>query len=90
MQHGFHLTVTGKVQGVGYRRWFAQLAQAKGLRGYVKNLSTGEVEAVIIGLSHTLQEVLEQSLIGPSQAKVIALDYRSCSAYGYHDFQILR
>lgn len=38
MQHGFHLTVTGKVQGVGYRRWFAQLAQAKGLRGYVKKL----------------------------------------------------
>lgn len=31
MQHGFHLTVTGKVQGVGYRRWFAQLAQTKGL-----------------------------------------------------------
>lgn len=45
---------------------------------------------MIIGLSHTLQEVLEQSLIGPSQAKVITLDYRSCSAYGYQDFQILR
>jgi acylphosphatase len=32
------LTISGKVQGVGYRRWFAQYAVALGLKGYVQNL----------------------------------------------------
>ena len=49
MQQGFHLTLTGQVQGVGYRAWFARLAQAKEVGGYVKNLNTGQVEAVIVG-----------------------------------------
>ena len=30
------LTILGKVQGVGYRRWFAQHAVALGLKGYYR------------------------------------------------------
>jgi len=44
------LRIQGKVQGVGYRRWFEQQALDLGLKGYVKNLSSGDVEAVILGL----------------------------------------
>ena len=43
------LLISGKVQGVGYRRWFEKLAIALKLNGYVKNLPTGEVEAVVVG-----------------------------------------
>lgn len=77
MQQGFYLTVMGKVQGVGYRRWFAKQAQAKGLTGYVKNLANGEVEAVIYGERCAVQEMLDQSLVGPSRAEVTYLHYRS-------------
>ena len=43
------LRIQGQVQGVGYRRWFEQQALDLGLKGYVKNLSSGDVEAVILG-----------------------------------------
>ncbi|WP_407410620.1 acylphosphatase [Acinetobacter sp.] len=88
MQQGFHLTLTGQVQGVGYRAWFARLAQAKGISGYVKNLSTGQVEAVIVGDFFVLQALLDQSLIGPPRAQVTHLDYYSCKTFDYRDFKI--
>ena len=90
MQQAFYLTVTGKVQGVGYRRWFAKQAQEKGLTGYVKNLSNGDVEAVIIGEHRVVQKMLDQSLCGPQAAKVIYLNYQSHNQTHYMDFQILR
>ena len=90
MQQGFYLTVSGQVQGVGYRRWFAKQAQAKGLTGYVKNLANGEVEAVIYGERCAVQEMLDQSLLGPSSARVSYLNYHSAEKTDYHDFQILR
>lgn len=90
MQQGFYLTVKGKVQGVGYRRWFAAQAQAKGLQGYVKNLATGEVEAVIIGEQAAVQEMLDQSLVGPTRAQVTYLHYQSHDQTDYHGFNILR
>ena len=54
------LNISGQVQGVGYRYWFAEQAQALGLKGYVKNLSTGEVEAVIAGTDSQLQEMIHE------------------------------
>jgi acylphosphatase len=48
-------------QGVGYRRWFAEQAITPGLKGYVKNLSSGEVEAVMIGTDVKLQEMIARS-----------------------------
>jgi acylphosphatase len=90
MQQAFYLTVTGQVQGVGYRLWFAKQAQAKDLRGYVKNLSNGDVEAVIIGERSAVQEMLDQSLLGPQASKVTYLNYQSYDQTNYTDFQILR
>ena len=90
MQQAFYLTVTGQVQGVGYRLWFAKQAQAKDLRGYVKNLSNGDVEAVLIGERSAVQEMLDQSLLGPQASKVTYLNYQSYDQTNYTDFQILR
>ena len=39
------LTISGKVQGVGYRKWFHDEANKLNLKGHVKNLANGKVEA---------------------------------------------
>lgn len=70
MNKAIKLTIHGKVQGVGYRRWFEQQALALELKGYVKNLDSGEVEAVIVGTEHQLHAIIERSYTGPSRAEV--------------------
>ena len=88
MQQGFHLTVAGQVQGVGYRHWFAEQARRLEITGYVKNLSDGQVEAKIYGEHRKLQQLLEQSMQGPIQAKVTKLLYQSLDDRPSDQFQI--
>ncbi len=58
MNKALKLLIQGKVQGVGYRRWFEQQALELELKGYVKNLPTGEVEAMLVGDELTIQELV--------------------------------
>ena len=91
MQKAFRLIISGRVQGVGYRRWFQQQAQALALKGYVKNLATGEVEVLVITDEANLFCVIELAYLGPSHAKVQQV--RSCEvsqALTMTDFQIIR
>lgn len=44
-----HIFIEGRVQEVGFRWWTAQKAKKMGLAGWVRNLSEGEVEAVVEG-----------------------------------------
>src|SRR5262249_18431702 len=43
------LTVTGRVQGVGYRDWVMGMAERLGLSGWVRNRVDGSVEAGVGG-----------------------------------------
>ncbi|WP_333804108.1 acylphosphatase [Sulfurospirillum sp.] len=52
----YKLMVTGRVQGVNYRRFVVDMAQALDYVGYVKNINDGSVEVVI---NTTYEEDLE-------------------------------
>ena len=41
-----HVTIRGRVQGVGYRAWVEHEALRRGLDGWVRNRRDGSVEAV--------------------------------------------
>ena len=46
----YRLIIKGKVQNVGFRHWFSDLAISLGLNGYVQNLANkDEVEAIVQG-----------------------------------------
>ena len=70
MNKAIKLIIHGKVQGVGYRRWFEQQALTLELTGYVKNLAGGEVEAIIVGTENQLHTIIERSYMGPSRSEV--------------------
>ncbi|WP_127090314.1 acylphosphatase [Aquabacter cavernae] len=65
-----HLTVRGRVQGVGYRAWCAREAGTLGLRGWVRNRSSGAVEAVIAGPVSAVDAMTDACRSGPPGARV--------------------
>jgi len=44
-----HCLVSGKVQGVNFRAWVKDQAEAFGLKGWVRNLNDGRVEVLAQG-----------------------------------------
>jgi len=62
--------VSGKVHGVGYRYFTAHAANRLGLKGSVRNLPTGDVEAIAEGLESALSVFVSELQTGPSSARV--------------------
>lgn len=64
------LTIAGRVQGVFYRKWAQATASGLGLRGYVRNMSDGSVEALLAGPQERLDGFAEACRAGPPDARV--------------------
>jgi acylphosphatase len=77
-----HVTVHGRVQGVGFRAWVEDEATRRALDGWVRNRRDGSVEAVFAGSSGTVEAVLEACRRGPPGARVERLDLREEEAAG--------
>ena len=65
-----HATITGLVQGVGYRAFIERQAAMRGLSGWVRNRSDGSVEAVFAGEAQAVEAMLDACRAGPRLAQV--------------------
>ena len=68
-----HVTVTGRVQGVGYRGWVADEASARRIEGWVRNVRDGSVEALLAGPADIVAAMISACRRGPSMARVDAV-----------------
>ena len=67
----YRLIIKGKVQGVGFRHWFSNLAISLGLNGYIQNLlNKEEVEAIVQGKMKDILSISEKAKTGPELALV--------------------
>ena len=67
----YRLIIKGKVQGVGFRHWFSDLAISLGLNGYIQNKeSKDEVEAIVQGEIQSIMSITDKVKIGPELALV--------------------
>ena len=64
------LLIRGSVQGVGFRFFAERAARGLGIRGYVRNLSDGRVEAVASGAPERVQVFIDRLGGGPSSGRV--------------------
>ncbi len=64
------IIANGLVQGVGFRYFVARHAEKFGLKGYTKNLYSGEVLTVVEGEKFLIEELYNLIKIGPSHADV--------------------
>lgn len=58
MEEKVRILVSGRVQGIGYRAYVSLNAKKLGLRGYVRNLRDGKVEAVLQGDSLAIEKMM--------------------------------
>lgn len=78
--------VSGRVQGVWYRGWTVQTAQALGLAGWVRNLCDGRVEAVLMGEPAAVDTMLAACRQGPPSAQVAAVAVEPWAEHPGHGF----
>ena len=62
--------ITGRVQGVGFRYFVHGAAVREGLKGWVRNLSGGAVEALAEGEPEAIERFEAQLRQGPALARV--------------------
>jgi acylphosphatase len=65
-----HVTIRGRVQGVGYRAWVEHQARVRELEGWVRNRKDGCVEALFAGAADVLSDMVESCRRGPAAARV--------------------
>jgi acylphosphatase len=71
-----HVSIRGRVQGVGYRAWVADEAARRKLEGWVRNRRDESVEAVFSGPDDAVAAMIEACRRGPALARVEAIDER--------------
>jgi acylphosphatase len=65
-----HVLISGTVQGVWFRAWTMQEAQARRLDGWVRNRRDGRVEAVFAGSAARVDDMVAACHRGPPAAEV--------------------
>jgi len=70
MDKALHVWVEGRVQGVFFRDSTRRKASELGLRGWVRNLSDGRVEAMFVGSEEACEKALDFVGEGPPGAVV--------------------
>jgi acylphosphatase len=68
------VTVTGRVQGVGFRYATLQEAQQRGLSGWVRNLADGRVEVLAQGPAASVDGLVGWIGTGPRFASVVDVE----------------
>jgi acylphosphatase len=70
LQSRAEIIVNGLVQGVGFRYFAYREAKDLELKGFVKNLYTGEVLTVAEGEKALIEELINKLKVGPMHAAV--------------------
>jgi acylphosphatase len=90
MTSSYRFTVSGQVQGVGYR--YSAMAQARrlGLTGWVANRDDGAVEGLACGDDAVLAQFREWLQRGPPAARVARVEWAPVAETVAAGFEIRR
>ncbi|HEV2472318.1 MAG TPA: acylphosphatase [Chthonomonadales bacterium] len=73
------MVVSGRVQGVAFRAATLRRAEELQLRGYVRNLPTGDVEIVAEGAAESVEALAAWARRGPPAAQVARLSIQEAA-----------
>ena len=84
----YRVLVSGRVQGVYFRDTCWRLAVERGVRGWVRNLAEGRVEAVFEGPPDDVQHLIDWARRGPRLAVVAGVSVQAEPPEGLSAFHI--
>lgn len=85
-----HLLISGRVQGVWFRQFTRQQAEAYGVTGWVRNLPGGRVEAVLSGEARAVRQVEAWLNKGPELANVAEVESAQVTYQPFDGFEVRR
>lgn len=85
-----HLIISGDVQGVGFRQFIKHNASNLYIKGWVKNMSNGDVEVILQGSKEKLDKMVEFCRKGPFLADVKSVKVEEVEDRKFADFQIIK
>jgi len=85
------IIISGKVQGVWYRKSTKEKADELGIVGTVQNLTTGQVKVIAQGELNALNILIEWTKIGPKYAEVQSISKALVDEpFQFQKFEIIR
>ena len=84
----YHITVSGRVQGVGFRFFTLNAAMRLKLAGWVRNIPGGGVELEAEGPQGDIDALVEKLRQGPPISRVTDVDVYEMAAGGGTGFEI--
>ncbi len=84
------ITVSGRVQGVGFRHTTKLKARELGVRGYVQNLADGNVEVWAEGATSAVEDLVAWLAHGPPLAHVDGTHVEATQPTGAEKFEVRR
>lgn len=85
-----HLLIQGKVQGVFYRATAKDKAIQIGVKGWIKNTSQGDVEAMVSGEEAQLESFIAWCRVGPEGSRVTHVTLEPAPEATFEGFRIVR
>jgi acylphosphatase len=82
------IRVTGRVQGVFFRKYTQKKALDLGLTGFVSNRSDGTVYCVVTGCELPLKHFMEWLKVGSPLSKVDSVDGKEIEPLKFTNFEI--
>jgi acylphosphatase len=83
-----HVSVTGRVQGVFFRAWMSEQANALGVTGWVRNCPDGRVDSHVEGEETAVDQLIERLHRGPPAAKVEGVQLWNVDLCDFDEFEV--
>lgn len=83
------VSVSGRVQGVWFRRFTQQKAESYGVVGWVRNVSDGRVQAILCGDEKSVRQVESWMSQGPELSNVAEIISEQTEWQEYAAFSVL-
>ena len=84
------ILITGKVQGVFFRRYTCEAADAVGITGFVKNLPDQSVYILATGTNEQLEEFMNWCWQGSPRSEVEKVEVKEMGLQEFNSFTVER